>query len=85
MTIIKIRFLLNVAFVAWILCGPAQAQQPTPAQTAIQIDNVVNQWAQQLDAQAQNLKAAQEQIEDKDKQIKNLREKCGTPCQSESK
>ena len=33
----------------------AQTQQPTPTQTALQIDNVINQWAQTLEAlQKQN-------------------------------
>jgi len=29
--------------------SPALAQQPTPSQTAIQIDNVINGWAQTIE------------------------------------
>jgi iron-sulfur cluster repair protein YtfE (RIC family) len=43
--------------------SPALAQQPTPSQTAIQIDNIINQWAQRLEADQQNLTAAQEKID----------------------
>jgi hypothetical protein len=48
---------------------PAWAQQqPTPAQTALQIDNVINQWAQTIEAlQAQlaNSQARVKELEDK--------------------
>ena len=50
MTAIKIWILVNMLFV--VLMIPARAQQqPTPSQTAIQIDNVINQWAQTIEAQ----------------------------------
>ena len=39
-------------------------QQPSPSQTAIQIDNVVNQWAQQLDNDQRAIAALQKQIDD---------------------
>jgi septal ring factor EnvC (AmiA/AmiB activator) len=62
-----------IVFVLCLAAVPAYAQQPTPSQTAIQIDNVINQWAQTIESQAQNLKAAQEKIDDKDKQIADLK------------
>jgi len=39
-------------------------QQPTPSQTAIQIDNVVNQWAQQIEAQQKQIADLQKQLEE---------------------
>ena len=63
-----------IAFVLCLLVSPALAQQQlTPAQTALQIDNVINQWAQTIENQAQALKAAQERID-------ALKAKCGKPC-----
>lgn len=51
------------------LCGAAAAQQQaTPSQTAIQIDNVVNLWAQQIEAQ-------QKMIADLQKEIAELKAK----------
>jgi hypothetical protein len=48
--------------------GSAKAQQLTPSQTAIQIDNVVNQWAQTIETQAAQiakLQARVKELEDK--------------------
>lgn len=64
MTIIKIWLLINLAFFAWTLSGSANAQQPQPSQTAIQIDNVVNQWAQQLEQDQRVIADLQKQLEE---------------------
>jgi hypothetical protein len=51
--------------IALAAAWPAFAQQqPTTAQTAIQIDNVVNQWAQQLEALQRENADLKKQIED---------------------
>jgi len=42
----------------------AFAQQPTPSQTAIQIDNVINQWAQMIEGQAKQIADLQRQLEE---------------------
>jgi hypothetical protein len=55
LTIIKIWILVNMLVFALML--PARAQQPTPAQTALQIDNVINQWAQTIEAQQKQIAA----------------------------
>jgi hypothetical protein len=49
MTIIKIWILVNMLVFALSLCEAGAQSQPSPSQTALQIDNVVNQWAQQLE------------------------------------
>jgi hypothetical protein len=62
------KLIVGVLLVAVGLCilgfGFAYAQQPTPAQTAIQIDNVVNQWAQQLEAKDKLIADLQKQLEE---------------------
>jgi hypothetical protein len=46
------------------LYGPASAQQQlTPSQTALQIDNVVNQWAQTVEACPKQIADLQKQLE----------------------
>lgn len=59
---IRILYFITALFVT----SSALAQQPSPSQTAIQIDNVINSWAQQLEA--------------KDRLIAELKTKCGKPC-----
>ncbi len=46
------------------LMSSAQAQEPTPSQTAIQIDNVINQWAQTIERQQKQLADLQKQLEE---------------------
>ena len=61
--------------------SPALAQtslQPTPSQTAIQIDNVVNQWAQTIETQQKIITDLQEQLTKAQDHIKELEAK-GTP------
>jgi cell division protein FtsB len=54
-----------IAFVLCFMVVPAWAQQSqTPSQTAIQIDNVINQWAQQLEALQRENADLKKQIED---------------------
>lgn len=75
-----IRYTLAITLA---LSSPAFAQQPgqpSPSQTAIQIDNVVNQWAQQLEADQQNLKAKDEKLTAVQKEIDELKIKCGDLC-----
>jgi hypothetical protein len=62
LTIIKIWILVNM--LAFALMFPARAQQPTPAQTALQIDNVINQWAQTIEALQRENADLKKQIED---------------------
>ncbi len=58
-----IRFVFAVAFSAF-LCAPAFAQQKpvSPSELAIQIDAIVNQWAQQITADQQTIAALQAEI-----------------------
>jgi hypothetical protein len=53
-----------IAFVLCLMAVPAHAQQPTPSQTAIQIDNVINQWAQTIEALQRENADLKKQIED---------------------
>ena len=57
-----IRFVTAIACL--LVCAPAYAQQkPTPpSEVAIQIDTVVNQWAQQITADQQTIAALQAEI-----------------------
>jgi hypothetical protein len=52
------------AVVLCLMAVPAFAQQPTPSQTAIQIDNVINQWAQTIEALQRENADLKKQIED---------------------
>jgi hypothetical protein len=58
------KLIVGLLLVAFGLCilgfGFAYAQQPTPAQTALQIDNVINQWAQTIEAQQKQIAACEE-------------------------
>ena len=56
----------------------AQTQQPTPTQTALQIDNVINQWAQTLEA-------LQKQNADLQREIDGLKAKYEPPKKEEPK
>lgn len=52
----------TIAALAVIIAVPASAQQPTsPSAVAIQIDNVINQWAQQLEADQRTIAALQKE------------------------
>ena len=62
MTLFKIWILVNMLVFALMI--PANAQQPTPSQTAIQIDNVINQWAQTIEAQQKTIADLQKQLEE---------------------
>jgi hypothetical protein len=56
---------LIFAFVFSLFATAAVAQQmppATPTQTALQIDNVVNAWAQQIEADQRTIAALQAQI-----------------------
>lgn len=53
-----------IAFALCLVTLPAYAQQPTPSQTAIQIDNVINQWAQTIEALQRENADLKKQIED---------------------
>ena len=62
-----IRAIALVVAIA-IFSTSAIAQQPTPSQTAIQIDNVINGWAQTIEAQQAQiakLQARVKELEDK--------------------
>jgi septal ring factor EnvC (AmiA/AmiB activator) len=57
-----------------LFSAAAFAQQPpTPAQVAIQLDNIINQWAQVLETQQQTIKADQDKIADLQKQLDALK------------
>ena len=60
---------VSIAFFL-LLAVPAQAQQ-LPSQVAIQIDNIINQWAQVIEAQ-------QKQIEELKKENTDLKSKLET-------
>lgn len=53
-----------IAILLLALTSPALAQQPTPAQTALQIDNVINQWAQTIEALQRENAELKKQIEE---------------------
>jgi cell division protein FtsL len=48
------------------LAVPALAQQPqvSPSQVALQIDNVINQWAQTIEAQQREIVMLQKELAD---------------------
>jgi hypothetical protein len=52
--------------IAVVLCvlSTAALAQNTPSQTAIQIDNVINAWAQQIEAQQKQIADLQKQLEE---------------------
>jgi hypothetical protein len=62
------NLILGLLLVAFGLCilgfGFAYAQQPTPAQTALQIDNVINQWAQMIETLQRENADLKKQLED---------------------
>ena len=61
------KYLIALSLLFAPICS-AYAQQPTPAQTALQIDNVINQWAQTIEAQQvliAKLQARVKELEDK--------------------
>ena len=59
---------MRTAIFLLALTTVAFAQQLTPSQIALQIDNIINQWAQTIEAQ-------QRQITDLEKQITDLKAK----------
>jgi hypothetical protein len=69
MTIIKILFLLNMAFVAWTLVSPANAQQPATAlercgNTSGALVKQISEMGEQLDLARIENAALKKQIED---------------------
>lgn len=55
-----------------LLSGPAAAQQ-SPSALALQINGVIGQWAQAIESlQVQNAKL--------EKQLADIKAKCGEPC-----
>ena len=61
---------ISGAFIAGLAVSFAIAQQ-LPSQVAIQIDGIINQWAMVIEAQQ--------------KEIADLKVKCGDPCKDEKK
>ena len=53
-----------IAFALCLMASTAFGQQPTPSQTAIQIDNVINQWAQTIEALQRENAELKKQLED---------------------
>jgi hypothetical protein len=65
-----------IALSLFFLSLPALAQQqPTPSQTAIQIDNAINGWAQRLEAQDKMIADQIAKIADLQKQIDDAKAK----------
>ena len=62
----------------------AQQQPTTPSQIALQIDAVVNQWAQALESAQQTMRADQAKIADLQKQVDALKTK-SEPKEPDSK
>jgi uncharacterized lipoprotein YajG len=61
----EMKLIFVLAFSLFATVAMAQQMPPaTPTQTALQIDNVVNTWAQQLEADQRTIAALQKQIED---------------------
>ena len=57
--------IVRAILLLFLSVGGALAQQtPTPSQTALQIDNVINQWAQTLEAQQKQIEALQKENAD---------------------
>lgn len=65
-----------IVVLSLLLVSSANAQpvQQTPSQTAIQINNVINQWALSLEAQAK-------MIDELKKQLADMQKTCGKPCE----
>lgn len=53
-----------IAVFLFAMTASAVAQQPSPSQTAIQIDNVINQWAQTIEAQQRTIDDLRKQLEE---------------------
>jgi hypothetical protein len=53
-----------ITFALFCAALSARAQDLTPSQTALQIDNVVNAWAQRLEADAKAIAELQKEIAD---------------------
>ena len=68
---------LAIAILLLLPASVSAQQQATPSQVAIQIDNVINQWAQTIEAQ-------QKLIADLQKQNAELKAKCGDSCKEET-
>jgi hypothetical protein len=61
------KYLIFSAVVGFsFVVGSAMAQQPqqSPTATALQIDTIVNQWAQILEAQQHQIQELQKQVDD---------------------
>jgi hypothetical protein len=69
----KVAPALIAAILAIGLPAHAQQQTITPSQMALQVDGIINQWAQQLEALQQQNAALQRQVSD-------LTAKCGEAC-----
>lgn len=70
--------MLKYIFAFCLLATPCFAQQqqvPTVAETAIQINTIVNQWATTLTQQGRLIADLQKQVAEKDAKIKELEEK----------
>jgi len=55
--------LISTIAISLLLLTAASAQQ-TPTQLALQIDGIINQWAQAIESQQQQIAALQKQIAD---------------------
>lgn len=56
-----------------LAASPAFAQTTSPSQTALQLDSVINQWAQALELQQQTIKTAQETINELQREVDSLK------------
>jgi len=57
--------LIRAMILLFALTASASAQQPnSPSQVALQIDNVINAWAAQLEANARTIADLQKQLAD---------------------
>lgn len=73
------RFALSIAVVCMSATACLAQQQTTPAETALQINTVIGQWAQTLTQQGRAIDDLQKQIAAKDARIKELEKKPDAP------
>lgn len=71
---------LAVCLLALAFAAPAAAQQATPEQTALAINQAVTSMAMALSAAQQQMARSAADSEGLRKQIEALRAKCGDPC-----
>lgn len=65
----------KLALLFLLAATPALAQQATPAETAIQLNALIGQWAQSLTQQARTIEELQKQLTAAQARVKELEPK----------